>query len=248
MDKGHVKQVATFEKLLGFCNANGAMFNPGKEDLKITALTSLLTSAQQSLEAVKTAQTGYIEAVNERNRTFNGLPKLMTRMVNVLAAMGASRQIVEDAYRISKRFQWKSKSKVLTPESASDTNTSSGVVTRSRSYQDFDSKAHNFEELVKLMVSEPSYLANEPELSKVGLQAKAAEVHLVNRAVIAAQVALSMARKKRNEMLYGASGIHGIGMAIKKYVKAVYGFLSPSYRQVRGLRFVNSKLFNAQNM
>src|SRR5688572_24520783 len=105
MDTGHVKQVATFEKLLGFCNAHGAMFNPSKAALSTTALSTLLTSAQQSLEAVKTARAEYINFVIARNEAFNGLPKFMTRIINTLAASGASEATIDEAYRFIQKFR-----------------------------------------------------------------------------------------------------------------------------------------------
>src|SRR5687767_12417679 len=111
MNTGNVKQVAAFEKLLGFCNAHGAMYNPSKASLKVAALNTLLTSAQQSLEAVKTLQTAYNNAVNTRNQTFDALPRFMTRIINILASSDATRATVDEAYFFSNRFNPKKKAR-----------------------------------------------------------------------------------------------------------------------------------------
>ncbi|HYC85238.1 MAG TPA: hypothetical protein VEB86_08455, partial [Chryseosolibacter sp.] len=66
MKTNHVNQVAAFEQLLGFCNAHGGVFNPSKDAIKMTALGTLLTQAQESLRAVKDTQTAYVNAVIDR--------------------------------------------------------------------------------------------------------------------------------------------------------------------------------------
>src|SRR5690349_20674151 len=104
MDTGHVKQVATFEKLIGFCSALGSSFNPSKAALQTQALHGLLASAQESLEAVRIARIEYAMTVNQRNDSYQSLPKFMTRLVNALAATEASEARVEEAYVIIRKF------------------------------------------------------------------------------------------------------------------------------------------------
>lgn len=237
MDSGHVKQVATFEKLLGFCNAHGAMFNPSKGAIQSTALHSLLTSAQQSLEAVRTARTAYSNAMNVRNDTFNGVPKFMTRIVNALAASGASQATLEDAYRFVKKFYRTQKKKEVA--AATEANP---VSTRSTSQLDFDSRTDNFEGLVKVVSMEPLYQPNEADLQVSSLLAYVAHLRGLNTAVMNAQVEVSNARASRNKMLYESSGIHGLAKAVKRYVKGVFGFQSVAYNQIRSLKFSNRKL------
>jgi hypothetical protein len=227
MFSGHVKQVAAFEKLLGFCGAHGAMFNPSKESLKVTALTSLLTSAQQSLEAVKSARTAYDNAVNQRNQAFDSLPKFMTRIVNILA-MTAHPDTVNEAYTFSRKFRKKPKPKTEGQEGTAPT--------RSTSQLDFDAKTDNFAAFVKVVSSEPSYSPNEVELQVPALEAMASGLRNLNTAVIDAQIALSNARTTRNNLLY--DGIYDSAKRVKKYVKGAFGFQSPAYNQIRSLRFI----------
>ncbi len=241
MDTGHVKQVAAFEKLLGFCNAQGAMFNPSKGAIQSAALNSLLTSAQQSLEAVRTARTALNNAVNVRNDTFKGVPKFMTRIVNALAASGASTATLEEAYRYNRKFYrgGKPKAKPVAPANASEGTV---VVSRSISQLDFDSRVDNFEGLVKVVSLEPSYLPNEADLQLSSLTTFAANLREINTAVLNAQVTVSNARAMRNRLLYESSGIHGLARVVKRYVKGVFGFQSVAYNQIRSLRFTNKKI------
>jgi len=234
MNTSHVKQVATFEKLLGFCNAQGAMFNPSRGTIQSTALSSLLTSAQLSLEAVKTARTEYMNAVNTRNEAFNGLPKFMTRVVNTLAANGASAGTVKESYMFIKKIYRPKVKPVKTEEGSAE-------VTRRLSFQDFDSKADLFEGMVKLILMEPSYNPNEAELNKASLESMVKKFHGLNTTVMESSVKLSNARAKRNEILY-RTGIHGTAQDVKKYMKGVFGYQSVAYNQIKSLRFLTKKV------
>jgi hypothetical protein len=207
--------------------------------LKLIALNTLLSSAQQSLEAVKNARTAYIYAVNERKEVFTELPRFMTRVVNMLAATDASPEIVKDARAIRNRFYIKTK-KVMKP-AGTDTSEETPIVTRSRSYTDYDNKAHNFELLVRLLINEPNYDPNEPELTITGLMFKAKQLHMLNSAVIQAQINLSNLRMASNQLLYAPIGIHGLGLAVKRYVKGVFGYNSSAYKQISGIEFVSRK-------
>jgi hypothetical protein len=241
MDTGHVKQVAAFEKLLSFCNAHGAMYNPSKASLKVAALNTLLTSAQQSLEAVKTARTAYDNAVNIRNQAFTDLPKLMTRIVNILASTGASEKTVEDAYFYARKFRPESRNRKPVPSDGITTATEPPL-TRSTAQLDYDAKADNFNAFVKVVSAEPLYKPNEAELQVTALNAMVSSLRDKNKAVITALVTWSNARAARNRLLYQANGIHDAAMNVKKYIKGLFGFQSVGYAQVGSIRFVNKKI------
>jgi hypothetical protein len=236
MNTGHVKQVAAFEKLLGYCNAHGATYNPGKASLKVAALNTLLTSAQQSLEAVKILRTAYDNAVNSRRQTFDDLPRFMTRIVNTLASTDASRATVDEAYFYSKRFRSvKSRPAIA---SGNPGTVSEPPLPRSAAHFDFDSKTDNFAALVKVVSAEPSYNPNEPDLQIIALNAFVTSLREKNKAVLKAQVALSNGRAARNRILYSTSGIYGSARAVKHYIKGLFGYQSVGYRQIGGLTFI----------
>jgi len=237
METGQVKQVAAFEKLLSFCNAHGAMYNPGNESVTITAMTSLLTSAQESLDAVKSFNTAYKHAVNVREETFTSLPSFMTRVVNMLAVSGASPETVKEAYFFLKRFRPAGKDRKAVA-SLSD-NDAAPARTRSTSQLDFDAKADNFAAFVKVVTSVEWYNPNEEALTAQALHEKVATLFAVNSAVINAWVALSNARAMRNRYL---NRIHEVATSAKKYVKALFGYQSVGYQQVSGLSFVKRKI------
>ena len=51
---------------------------------------------------------------------------------------------------------------------------------------------------------------------------------------------LSNARITRNEILYlPETGLIGVALSVKIYIKAIFGVTSPQYKQVSGLLFRN---------
>jgi hypothetical protein len=80
-ETGHAKNVANFAELIGFCNGYGAAYNPSKASIKIAALQTLLSNAQNALASVKVTKTEFDNATNVREVAFTLLKKLITRVV-----------------------------------------------------------------------------------------------------------------------------------------------------------------------
>lgn len=238
MKTGNVKQVATFEELLGFCHAHGAMYNPSKASIKIAALEELFTSAQQTLEAVKIAYTEYNNAVNVRQEAFSRLPVFCTRLVNALAATDASKATLEEAYAYVKKFRWN----IPQPPPATDEKGEAirPARTRSTSESDFASRTDLFEGLVKVASKEPSYHPNEADLTMEALNARIQELRKLNTHVIDMRVALSNVRAIRNKVLF--EDIYASAKAVKRYVKGTFGYRSVAYNQIKGLTFISKKI------
>jgi hypothetical protein len=241
MKTGHVKQVAAFEQLLGFCNANGAMYNPSKASMKMTALTALLTSAQQSLQAVDAARNAYLDSIHARKKAFDVLPQFATRIVNVLKTTDVSQERIREANAIRRRFYPKvSASRPAIPSSeVSGTTPGQGTPSESKgaAYFDFDSRAANFAQLVQLLSTEPLYKPNEAELQVANLTTMLTGLRTRIKAVVTARVTLSNAIASRNKVLYGASSIHTISSEVKSYMKGVFGVGSTAFNQVNKINF-----------
>jgi hypothetical protein len=89
IETGHAKNVATFEDLISFLTGYGATYNPTKAALKLPALTTQLTAASATLQAVKVAKTANDNATNARELAFKPLKPLATKIMNALAATDA---------------------------------------------------------------------------------------------------------------------------------------------------------------
>ena len=238
MNTGHVKQAAAFEKLVACCSAQGAMYNPSNEAITLTALQSLLTSAHQSLEAVKVAQLAYTNGVIIRKKLFDDMPVFLTRVIHGLAASGASAEVMEEAYRYVRKY--KSQGRDREPLSSTEA-TATVSATRSTAQLDFDRKADHFNRLVKLVHTVPGYRPNEEDLQLVALDRKAAELYDWNKRVVHRLITLANARAHRNRVLYGPTGTHGVAMLAKKYVRSAFGYRSAAAQQIGRIQLLNHK-------
>ena len=104
MKTAKVNQVATFEKLLGFCNAQSAVYNPSKASIQLTALNSLLTQAREFLRAVDSAHVAYVTAINKREEMFDKMLTLSRRTIHALKASEASAETLSDAIQLKNRL------------------------------------------------------------------------------------------------------------------------------------------------
>lgn len=231
----HVRNVASFEGFVGSCTGFGAKYNPGSPKLQLDALNVLLVNARQALTSVHENKTEYDRVTNNREVYFRNILPLAASVILTLDASGAKAETLHDArsfYRmlLGKRARVK----------ALDADPVTGEVkTAPRVAQlSYESKTDHFARLVQLVIATPLYKANEPELSVQGLKATVKKLHSLNTEVAKARVALSNARLERNQQLYTTSeAIYEVGRAGRKYVRAVFGFNSEEYAQVKRLVF-----------
>jgi hypothetical protein len=231
------KTVAAFDMLVGFCNTHGAVYNPSKGSLKMTALNTLLVTAEQTLQAVRNAGTNLTVAINARQQVFNTLPKLGTRIVNALYATDASPELIEDV----NRFRHRLRSRVVpgrppvavNPVPADPDQKVRGPL----AYTDHDSKIATMTLIVQLLASEPSYAPNEADLQVGALKKLMATLNERHEAVMHAQVALTNARMARRAVLSSNEGIHGTALKVKRYIRSVFGATSAQYYQISKLKF-----------
>lgn len=239
MKTNDAKVVAAFDKVLGHCNAHGAVYNPGNDSIKVTALKSLLSEAQKKVQAVATTQNGYTLAVNERQDAMRPLPRLATKIVNALEVFGAPASLVADARALRSRYDRKYK-REPPPQQVTATATDAPPVklTRGqRSYQDYQSKVTNFEAIVLLAASEPLYKPNEEQLKISSLKMRISALHEANKKVADAEAALYQARQARNQTLFSEEGFYGRFKLIKKYHRLLFGAEHEAYLVLTKMKF-----------
>jgi hypothetical protein len=88
-------------------------FNPSKESIKLASLNKLHDDAHAVLDSVKAAKTVFDNATNDRETSFAPLKKLSTKIVNALAATGASKLTLDDASSINFKIQGRRNGKRL---------------------------------------------------------------------------------------------------------------------------------------
>lgn len=240
-ETGHAKNVATFEDLISFCTAYGATYNPSKAGLKLAALTAQLTAANAALQSVKVAKTAYDNATNAREIAFKPLKALATKIVSALAATDATPQTVADAKSSNNKIQGKRATTVEKPSAEELAAGAEPVKTISVAQQSYNKMIDHFAQLVTTLAAEPKYLPNEAELKVAALNTLIADLRAKNTAVIHATTALSNARIARDKVIYAeTTGLIDVSLAVKQYVKSLFGTTSPQFKQVSSLRFPKS--------
>ena len=233
---GHAKNVANFQDLIAYCTAYGTTYNPSKTALQLTALNTLLTSAQTELSTVTTAKNTFDTVTGDRQLAFEPLKSLATKVFNYLSVTDATDQTIADAKTINNKLQGR-RSKNVTPENPDNGQPSTGNQV-SVSRQSYDMLTENFSALIDLVSSVPSYTPNETELTVTSLTTFHGNLQTANINVMNAEVVYSNARISRDTVLYSDdTGLVDVASDVKKYVKAIFGATSPQYKQISGIKF-----------
>lgn len=233
MKTGKIKSIASLDKVLTICNTYGASYNPGNDSLKTTALGALLKLAQDKTQAVNVAQSAYALAVNTRQQTFDGIPKLAAQVVRMVLASKAPEADWEEARMIRRSMHFQRMKKKVTQPIDPLAPVPAQREVKSRSSLDRDSIMNNFERLIQLVQGIPGYKPNEPEFKVDALKAKLVQLQTVNKAAIQAGVNFSNARIARDKVIFGADGVVMSTRAAKNYIYARFGALSLEAKQTK---------------
>ena len=232
---GHAKNVANFADIIAYCTAYGTTYNPSKTALQLTSLNALLTSAQTEIANVTTAKNTFDTVTGDRQLAFEPLKSLATKILNYISVTDATSQTIADAKTINNKLQGRRATPIDTTTPPPSEGAGGGI---SVSRQSYDSLTENFSALIDLVSSIPSYTPNEAELTTASLTTFHGNLQTANSNVINAEVAYSNARISRDTLLYAENtGLVNIASDVKKYVKAIFGAISPQYKQVSGIKF-----------
>ncbi len=234
-ETGHARNVQRFEELISFVTSWGASYNPSNTAINVAALNAKLTASNTGLDTVTTKLTLQKTEVNERENTFAGVRKLVTRMVNYYESTGAPENMVDDAKALKRKIDGK-RAEAL--DSAGGGDGEGGSESVSVSQQSYTQLTQFFGQLVDLLQNDAAYDPNEVALQTATLLSLHADMEAANSSVTGANTQLSNARATRNDVLYADdTGLVDLAMLVKKYVKAAYGTDSSEYGQIKGLEF-----------
>jgi hypothetical protein len=233
-------QVGNFEKLVSFVNAQGAVYNPGKASIKSAALQTLLTQAQGAMQAAYVSRTAYVNAVNARNQALKTVPKMATRIIGGLQASGVSEETLESCKVIKRRFHSPSRKIDSNPAAVGVGEVPPGEkVRRSKSQSDIESVIANFQQLVTMATADALYKPNETDLQAEGLSIYITALHDKVKAVGITRADMKEANRTFHNLIFGTTGIYGQALAVKAYIKSLYGFGSSEYKELAQIKFRN---------
>lgn len=233
-ETGHAKNVGNFETLVTSCAGFGAAYNPSNPNLEVLFLTARHNAAQLAMDAVATALADQKVEINNRQTGFEGIRRLVTRVVNAFEAGGAPAKDVEDARGFKRKLDGARAKALETPGPGEPPDT---VEHKSVSQQSYVQLVEHFAGLIELL-KKSTYAPNEVELQIAELETKRDDLEAANSNVITKLNAADNARIERDKELYQEpDGLVPLAGLVKKYVKSLFGADSPQYGQISGLKF-----------
>lgn len=238
-ETGHAKNVANFQGLISFCTAYGASYNPTKASITLANLNTKHANAVNALATVNTSIPPSTNAINQREIVFTPLARLITRVVNAVAASDVTAQIIDDVKTIARKLQGKRATpKIPTIIDDPTTPQDESQKSISASQMSFDQRIQHMDKLIQLLTAQPNYKPNEADLTIEALTILYNNMVNANTTAINTFTPLSNARINRNEILYNqATGLVTVAADVKTYIKSVFGPTSPQYNQVSKLKF-----------
>lgn len=235
-ETGHAKNVANFETLIANCRGYSENYNPSNNDLSLDALSTLHRESKTEVNQVKVVKAPFDEVEGRRMLAFKPYKSLGTKIIGALSGSGAPISVIQDAETINRRMQGRrapgSKPTLKEDGSSGDRN--------SVSQQSYDLKIDHIEKMIELLSIETRYTPNEVALRVVNLTTYKEHLQGLNSDVKNAYVIYSTALNIRNRKLYTPeTGLVARAMAVKKYVKSIYGTSAPEYKVVSKLVFKN---------
>ena len=239
-DASLAKNVTNFETLISIVTSLGATYNPSKDSLKLPALQTLLTAANESTIAFKNAESVKSTAVDNRQLAFDPTGTFFTRVNNALKASNSTAQADETAKTIFRKLQGRRASAKLTEEQKAALLAEGKEVNQiSTSQMGYDDKVENLESLISFLQTVPEYNPNEEELKITTLQTLLADLRAKNLTTTQAHIAVETARGARKTLQNTPNtGLVDVANDVKSYIKSVYGVKSTEYKLVSKLRFV----------
>lgn len=235
-ETGHYKNITALEKMILKAIAMGTTYNPSKASIKLPALQALLAAAKADHAAVSLATAPYNNAVNDRIIIFQSYKSYGTQILAAFkTSSDANPQKVKDLTTINRKIQGARLPKKETNPINLNTPAPDTI---SASQQSYEMKYDHFVKFVDLILTETTYLPNEPELKLPAIQAYKASLLASNTSVSTAYETVNLSRIKRDKTLYkDLSGVYDIQDLVKEYVKATFKATSIQYKQMAAIKF-----------
>ena len=237
---GHAKNVANLQKLTEQV-AIYSLYNPPVDNLKVTNLTALYSTASAKISEVEEKRNANKNAITVRQSTFENLKPICTKIINHLEILGLQQGTIDQAKSLNRLIQGGQKKTIILPENP-DNGQPSTTNPISTSRQSYTQQAENFGILLQLLATISTYAPNEDDLKLVNLNIYKDTLVSSTQAVDQTEAELNLKLIERDNILYAdGTGLYSIAQNVKKYVKSIYGATSPEYANVSDIEFTNRK-------
>jgi hypothetical protein len=240
IESGINTYVGHFRQLIDVCTTFGGQYNPQTPALQLTSLEAKHTAVQAAINNVDTLLPTYVAAESDRSTTFARVLPLATRVQATAIVLNLPAGIVTHIKETVRKIRGE-RAKKLKPEDLIDAN-GEPIRHSSVSQTSFNEQVEHFNQLIDLVASQQAYAPVETDLTVASLTSLLDQMRLTNDVVMSAITPLSAARQERDKALFAPqTGMVDTALAVKEYVKAVFGASSPQYKEVHHITFRNRK-------
>lgn len=223
----HIRNVEAFTELVNYCTGFGGAYNPGHANLQIEALQQQVGEVRACMEKVDTAKAKWDWISSERRHVYRELPKLAARVLRYLEASRASDELMADVRRYFRELIGKKRA-------------GSSLEVRQLA---FTCKVDSFSKLVTTIQGLAHYQPNEADLQLQALEQHVEWLRELNHRVDLARQTYRQAIIQRDHLLYRDYYSLAKNLwAVKKYVRALFGWGSAQYNLIRKFEIVKPQL------
>jgi hypothetical protein len=223
--------VAHFRLLIDVVMSFRNKYRPTVERLAIPELEGLLENAARTIEEVDRLLPASLSADSKRHEAFADLPLRATRVGATAKICDLDGEVLTRIEEVVRKIHG-TRHKRIQPD---DEGTHVSV-----SQVSFAEQIEHLKQLTDLVEPQPNYHPEEEGISVADLRKYILVLTDLNNEALATIPDLTEARRLRNEVLYAPkTGMIDTALAVKEYVKAVFGANSPQYKEVNHISFRN---------
>jgi hypothetical protein len=239
IESGISTYVGHFQQLTDICAGFGGPYNPQVAALTIDSLRAKHTAVEAAINLVDTRLPIYVAAESERNSAFDRVPPIATRVQASAIIFNLPAGIIAQIKEVVRKIRGKRAKPIVPGRLRPD---GQPVKYISAAQTSFNEQVEHFNRLIDLVASQAAYTPAEPDLTVDGLTSLLDRLRFTNDSVMDAITPLSAARQARDlELFAPRTGMIDTALAVKEYVKAVFGAKSPQYKEVKHITFRNRK-------
>ena len=235
-ETGHGINLKNAKLVIDTCANFGLDYQPSNTLLTLANASSQWMSGVALHEIVGTTVQTIRVPIDQREAIFDAAVRLAVRTVDFYASTAAMPASKKDVRALLRKLTG---SNVRKPKDANGVSDPNWV---SNSQQSYMKKQETFSLIVNYYSSDANYAPNETDMQLANLQNVNNDLQAQNENMGVLLAPAISARIDRNHLLYDeGTGLVDVMLAIKKYVRALYGATSPEYKSISGIKFKKIK-------
>jgi hypothetical protein len=241
----HLSNLANFGKLISIIISFGLRYIPTRVVLQLLSLQAVYPKAKVVVENAHETDVAMHKTIAIRKAAYDAISILITKVISALRASDTADEVKLNAAAIVRKIRGTHLKSKTVAAAVSSTTAAVGATAVSKkpgvnTERGFNDQLVNIDKLIKLLSGIPNYTPSEADLTIVALTATYNDLVDKNNAVYNATIANDTAKIARYELCYNPkTGMVDIALAVKDYVKSIYGASSPQYKEVSKLVFKN---------